>query len=335
MRVVRLHGVGDLRPADEPVPVPAPGESLVRVTAVGICGSDLHWYADGGVGDTGLDRPLVLGHEFAGVIADGPRRGERVAVDPAVPCETCEVCATGAGNLCPTIRFAGHSTTDGALREFVAWPDRFLHPLPDGATDAEGAMLEPLGVALYALDLARPRVGGDVVVVGCGPIGLFIVQLARLAGADVVVAVDPLAHRREAALRLGADHACAGLDDQSALGELIGSGAEVVYEVSGSAAAVRTALAAARPGGRVVLVGIPDDDRTAFPASLARRKGLDLQMARRMHGVYPRVLRLLDRGRVDAASIVTASYPLDRAADAFEAAVARRGLKTVVTASDS
>jgi L-iditol 2-dehydrogenase len=336
MTAARLHGPHDLRTAVEAVPTPAPGESLVRVTAVGICGSDLHWYREGTIGDTGLRRPLVIGHEFAGVVADGPRRGERVAVDPAIPCGACEVCATGAGNLCPAIHFAGHGLDDGALREYVAWPTPLLHPLPDALSDADGALLEPLGVALYGLDLARPRVGGSVAVVGCGPIGLFVVQLARLAGADLVVAVDPLPHRRAAALRLGADHALSGHavpgpGNEPDWPDLAGLGVEVAYEVAGTDAAVRTALTAARPGGRVVLIGIPDDDRTTFPASLARRKGLAILLSRRMHDVYPRALRLLSRGSVDAASLVTGAYPLERAAAAFETAVTRSGLKTMVT----
>jgi L-iditol 2-dehydrogenase len=147
-----------------------------------------------------------------------------------------------------------------------------------------------------------------------------------------VVAVDPLAHRREAALRFGADHAYAGHDlMEAAWPDLTGVGVDVAYEVAGTDAAVHTALTAARPGGRVVLVGIPDDDRTSFRASLARRKGLTLHLARRMHAVYPRALRLVGSGRVDAASLATASFPLERAAEAFEEAVARRGLKTVIT----
>lgn len=310
------------------MPVPMPGQSLVRVTAVGICGSDLHWYRSAGIGDSDLVRPLVIGHEFAGVIANGPRRGERVAVDPAVPCESCEVCATGAGNLCPGILFAGHGTEDGALREYLAWPTRMLHPLPDSITDVEGALLEPLGVALYALDLVRPPTGGSVAVVGCGPIGLLVVQLARLAGARQVVAVDPLAHRREAALRLGADHAVAA---SASWDQLTGLGVDVAYEVAGNDEAVHSALRALRPAGRLVMVGIPDDDHTAFQASLARRKGITIHLVRRMHGVYPRVINLVAQRRVDVASLATATYPLAQVDEAFEVAVSRRGIKTLVT----
>jgi L-iditol 2-dehydrogenase len=237
VQVARLAAVGRLVLQDEPAPVPGPGESLVRVDAVGICGSDLHWFASGGIGDAVLARPLVLGHEVSGTIVQGPREGQRVAVDPAVPCGTCDVCLTGHRNLCPLVRFAGHGSVDGGLRELLAWPDAQLHPLPAGLSAVEGTVLEPLGVALHAVDLAHVRLGSTVTVVGCGPIGLLLVQLARAAGATTVVAVEPLAHRRDAARRSGADvvvdPADVEPDGTSATG-LPAGGADVVLEVVGS-----------------------------------------------------------------------------------------------------
>ncbi|MEU8175514.1 zinc-binding dehydrogenase [Microbispora hainanensis] len=334
MRAARLHKVGDIRLSEEPSPVPGPGESLVRVTAVGLCGSDLHWYSEGGIGDAVLDDPLVVGHEIAGVIEGGPRHGTRVAVDPAIPCGRCAVCATGYGNLCPDVRFAGHGTLDGGLREYLAWPDDLLHPLPDALSAADGAMLEPLGVAIHAVDLGHLGLGAPVAVVGCGPIGLLVIQLARLAGASTVIAVDPLPHRRAAALRLGADHALspeeAGPAAWTAIDGLDGLGVRVAFEVAGNDDAVRTAMTAARPGGRVVLAGIPDEDRTSFPASLARRKGLTLALVRRMNLTYSRAIRLVENGSVDVSSLITDRFPLAHTADAFAAAVSRRGLKVVV-----
>ncbi len=142
MKAARLHGAGDIRLGEEPVPEPGPGMCLVRVTAVGICGSDLHWWDEGGIGDAALTAPMVLGHEAAGVIEDGPRRGERVAIDPAIWCGTCRPCRDGYRNLCTRVQFAGHGSQDGAMREFMAWPDHLLHHLPDGITDAGGAVLE-------------------------------------------------------------------------------------------------------------------------------------------------------------------------------------------------
>ncbi|WP_425955833.1 zinc-dependent alcohol dehydrogenase [Xylanimonas sp. McL0601] len=333
MKAARLHAVGDLRVDEEAPPSAGPGEVLVRVTAVGLCGSDLHWFAEGGIGDATLDRPLVLGHELGGTIAEGPRTGERVAVDPAVPCGHCELCAEGHANLCPQVRFAGHGTTDGALRELIAWPEHRVHPVPDALDDADVAMLEPLGVAIHAVDLSHPRVGGTVVVVGCGPIGLCALQVARVAGAARALAVEPLARRREVAARWAdvvldpaADGFAVALRD--AVGPL---GAHTVIECAGNDDAVAISVEAARPGATVVLAGIPDDDHTAFPAAHARRKGLTFRMARRMKEVYPRAIDLVVSGRVDVRSLVSHRFGLGDAPRAFEVAVAREGLKVVVT----
>ena len=180
MRVARLHGVGDVRLADEPAPSAGPGETLVRVSAVGLCGSDLHWYGQGNIGDARLSRPLVVGHEFAGVT----EAGQRVAVDPAVPCNQCDPCQAGQPNLCRALRFAGHGADDGGLREWLAWPARCLVPLPETLSQVAGAMLEPLGVAIHAVDLGHVRAGASVGIFGCGPIGLLVLQTARAAGAS-------------------------------------------------------------------------------------------------------------------------------------------------------
>ena len=308
-----------MRLRDEPQPVPGPDESLVRVTAVGLCGSDLHWFGEAGIGDAVLRDPLVLGHEFAGVVEGGPLDGRRVAVDPAISCGACAQCLSGNRNLCPNVRFAGHGANDGGLREYLTWPTRLLVPLPDSISDAGGAVLEPLGVAIHAFDLGHVRVGASVAVVGCGPIGLLLVQVALAAGAATVVAVDPLPHRLEAAQSYGA------VPVPDAVPEV-----DVAFEVAGADDAVRTAMRAARPGARVVLAGIPANDATTFPAGLARRKGLSLVLVRRMKDVYPRAIRLVEQGHVDVDSLVTHRFPLERAQEAFVSASARVGLKCLV-----
>ena len=325
MRAARLYGTRDLRVADEAVPATETGDVLVRVTAVGICGSDLHWWSEGAIGDARLARPLVLGHEGAGVIVDGPRRGQRVAIDPAIPCETCRACRDGYRNLCYRIRFAGHGETDGMLRELMPWPAHLLHPLPDQITDAAGALLEPLGVALQALDLGHVRFGATAAVVGCGPIGLLLIQLLRAAGASRVLAVEALAHRRQAAREFGAHEVA------EPAAELSDYGADVAFEVAGDDPAVRTAMESVRPGGRVVLAGIPDDDSTSFPASLARRKGLTIAMVRRMNETYPRAIDLAVRGAVSLEPLVSHRADLADAAGAFAGAQRRSGLKVIVT----
>ncbi len=326
-----LHGVGDIRLEDLPDPEVPEGYTLVRVTDVGLCGSDLHWFGEGGIGDATLTRPTIPGHEFAGIGASGELDGVPVAVDPAIPCGRCEMCELGHRNLCANILFAGHSTLDGGLAELIAWPTPLLHPLPEGMTGADGAMLEPLGVALHAWDLAHTRVGDTITVVGCGPIGLLTIQLAKATGAGRVIAVEPRQHRREAAARYGADVVLdVGEAREAATWHRWGLGADVVFEIAGTDDAIDIAVTAVRPGGRVVLAGIPDGDRSSFPAHVARRKGLSLVMVRRMKEMYPRTIRLVEQGLVDVRSMVTERVPLEDVAGGFARATARTGLKTVI-----
>lgn len=197
-RVARLHAVADLRIEEAPDPgAPPAGWSTVAVTSVGLCGSDLHWYAEGGTGEVSIVDPVVPGHELAGVALDGPHAGRRVAVDPAIPCGRCEQCRAGHGNLCPDIRFAGHADLDGGLQERLVWPDALLFPLPDAISDDGGALLEPLGVAVHAVRHAHVREGHDVLVVGAGPIGVLAGAVARRAGARQVLVSEPLATPRD------------------------------------------------------------------------------------------------------------------------------------------
>ncbi len=332
--VARLHGRGDLRTSDEQPPGPAPeGWSRLAVTSVGICGSDLHWFAEGGIGETEISEPLVPGHEFAGVVLEGPLAGQRVAVDPAIPCDACEQCRGGHGNLCPNVRFAGHGDLDGALQEQLLWPSHLLHPLPDALSNDAGALLEPLGVALHAAGLAHISAGDDVLVVGAGPIGLLAAYVARLAGGGRVFVSEPLEHRRRSALRYGADAAWSPDEAVPALLETTsGRGADVVIELAGNDDAITTAVAAARPGARMALGGIPSEPRSSFPAATARRKGLTFTMVRRMHGTYGRAIELATSG-LDLDGLVTARYALVDAADALANAAERAGDKTVVVVS--
>jgi L-iditol 2-dehydrogenase len=329
MKSVRLHAVGDLQIHDEPVPVVGVGEKLVRVKAVGVCGSDLHWFAEGSIGDATLKHPLVLGHEFAGIT----EAGQRVAVDPAIPCGHCEYCAQGHPNLCANLIFAGHDKTDGALREWMTWSEKSLFPIPDSISDAEGAMLEPLGVAIHTVDLGKLKAGMTVAVLGCGPIGLFIIQMAKLSGAATIISTDKLAHRVEAAISLGATHAFLAEDGhelKNIQAATNGRGVDVAFEAAGAQDAVDGAFAAVTSGGKVVLAGIPDDDRTSFSASTARRKGLTIKLVRRMKHTYPRAIELVSKGLVDVRSVVTHRFPLEQANEAFRVAERREGLKIII-----
>jgi L-iditol 2-dehydrogenase len=251
-----------------------------------------------------------------------------------VPCEACPLCREGHPNLCPSVRFAGYGADDGALREWIAWPERHLHPLPETLSPVDGALLEPLGVALHAVDLAHLRPGMTVGVFGCGPIGLLALQVARLAGATRLIATDlpQRPHRLEAARALGAETVPAeeGREALAILDLTDGLGLDAAVEAAGENAAVDAAVGAARPGARVVLAGIPAGDRISFPASPARRKGLSLVLSRRMKHTYPRAIDLAVSGRVDLPSVVSHRFPLAEAGPAFDVAAARGGLKVVV-----
>lgn len=330
MRAVRLHGTGDVRLHEEPDTTAGEGESLVRIHAVGLCGSDLHWFVDGGIGDSRITDPVVPGHEFFGTALTGRYAGQRVVVDPAISCMHCEYCHRGDHNLCENIIFAGHGTRDGGMQDLLSWPDRSMTPLPDTISDTAAVVLEPLGVAIHAFDLSHIKPGMRVGVVGAGPIGLFILQLARNANAAGLVVVEPLAHRRELAARLGADVVLAPEDVQQQT-----TSCDLVFEVNGNPDAVTEAITLAKPGARVVLVGIPDEDQTTFSASAARRKGLTMVCVRRMKEVYDRAIALVERGHVDAESVVSDVHAPEQAEEAFRSGAERRGHKVVVRFSAS
>ena len=318
MFAARLHGPRDMR--IEEVPLPATGEVLVRVKATGICGSDLHTYLDGRIGDTKLEAPLTLGHEFAGVIEE---TGVRVAVDPAQPCHRCDLCERGHPNLCRRLHFCGLYPDDGSLAEFIRVPATSCFPVPDTIDDISAAMLEPLGIALHATNLAKIRVGDRVAVLGAGPIGLLLIQTINLAGASEIYVTDPLPWRMKFAGKYGAEPLPANAE------------VDVVFEAAWGATAIGQSVELARPGGRVVLVGIPSEDQCLFKHSTARRKGLTIIFSRRMKHTYPRAIQLATTGKVDLSSFVTHRLPLKQAGEAFAMCANYRDnvLKAVVLSS--
>jgi L-iditol 2-dehydrogenase len=346
MLAARLHGPSDLR-VEETDPPDAPGdrEVLLRVRVTGICGSDLHSYLDARIGDTPVVAPLILGHEFAAVIEaagagalDGnfepPRPGQRVAVDPAQPCGRCEMCEQGHPNLCWHLHFCGNYPYGGSLCELMLMPARSCFPVPETLTDVEAALLEPLGVALHTVDLARIRVGNSLAIIGAGPIGLLVLQVARLAGADPVFVVDPLEWRLDKARALGGIPVAGKGELASAAvqRETRGRGVDVAIEAAWADTSVEDAAEMARLGGRVILVGIPGDDRLALRHSTARRKGLTLRLCRRMKHVYPRAIRLAMDRRVDLGGLVSHDFGLTEAVEAFRlnAAYADQVLKVMI-----
>jgi L-iditol 2-dehydrogenase len=328
MRAAVLHDIRDIRLVEIPLPTPTNGDLLLRVKAVGVCGSDVHSYLEGGTTGRTKVNPLVLGHELAGIITAesteqaGLPVGTLVAVDPAKPCGACEWCERGHTNLCPNVRFLGYGSNNGAMAEYVVVPPSAIHPVPAGIDAATAVLLEPLGVAIHAVDLARIRLMETVAVLGCGPIGLLLVQIARLSGAQKVFAVDPVGYRAKLAGTLGADRHFASFEEiADATG---GRGVDVVLEATDSAHGFEQSARSCRIGGRVVMVGIPHGNQYTLTAADARRRGLSVKFSRRMPEVYPRAIALADSGRIAFAPLASHSFSLEDAHKAFELQVARK-----------
>jgi L-iditol 2-dehydrogenase len=319
-RALFLHGPHDARVAPFNLREGEDGETLLDVAAVGLCGSDLHYFKDGGIGSAVIREPFVPGHEFGGYLSEdvtelGLARGALVAVDPNRACGHCEHCRAGHPNLCPNVRFIGAPPFDGAMTERIWVPKSQIVPLPETMSPLEAVMLEPLGVAIHAVDLAKPRLLERVAVLGCGPIGLLILQVLKVAGAGDILAVDPLTHRREMAKALGAAEVGEGVADIRAWTH--NEGCPLVVEATNSPDGFRDAVLSARIGGRVVLVGIPDGDVYTLPAAEARRRGLKIKFSRRMGEVYPRAIALVTTGKVDVRTMVTHEVGLEEAPEAF------------------
>lgn len=331
MLAARLHGPADLRVERVPQPgPPGPGEVLLRVQVTGLCGSDLHSYADARIGDTVVSSPLVLGHEFSAVVeAAGPeatgggdeplQNGARVAVDPAQPCRRCELCEQGHPNLCRRLHFCGNYPDGGSLCERMLMPARSCFPVPDVLDPTESALLEPLGVAIHAVDLAQLRTGTSAAILGAGPIGLLILQVARLSGAEPIFVTDKFGWRLKTAEGWGGIPVCCEAEDpvQRVLKETQGRGVDTVIEAAWADHSIAQAAEMVRPGGRLVLVGIPSNDQMVLQHSTARRKGLTILMSRRMKHAYPRAIRLALGRRVDLKGLVSHRFPLEQAAAAF------------------
>ena len=327
MRAARLYGIGDLRVEELPRPVPGPGEVLLKVAVVGICGSDVHYYRDGRIGDQIVTDPLILGHEFSAWVADlgegveGLSVGQLVAVDPAIPCWRCEACQAGHPNLCLNVRFAGSPPINGVYAEYVVAPAENCFVLPAAMDAAEGALLEPLGIGLHTVDLARLKAGQTVAVLGAGPIGLLTAASARANGATAVFMTEPLAARRRFARDYLAD-AALNPDTDDVVGEIVrltaGRGVDVSFDAAGAPETPDQAAEVTCRGGHVIIVATQADDRLAMRAFTPRVKGLTIRLVRRMKHTYPRAIRLVETGAIALKPLVTHTFPLEQITEAFE-----------------
>lgn len=333
MRCSVLRAAGWLEVQQRAVPRPGPGEVLVRVSAVGTCGSDTHYFTHGRIGAFVVRAPLVLGHEPAGRIVavgagvEAARIGQRVSVEPGVPCRRCAWCHRGEYNLCPDITFFATPPVDGAFSEYVAIADDFAHPVPEPVSDDAAALLEPLSVAIWANRKAGTGLGSGLLVAGAGPIGLLVTQVARVLGATDVVVSDPDAGRRAFALDYGATGV---LDPRDGGPDTLGLEVDAFLDCSGAAPAVTAGIGAVRAGGTVVLVGMGADEMTLPVAALQSRE-ITLTGTFRYANTWPAAVRLAATGAVDLDRLVTGHVDLEHVGDALAPDPAAAHIKVVVT----
>ncbi|MCC6364754.1 MAG: alcohol dehydrogenase catalytic domain-containing protein [Bryobacterales bacterium] len=327
MLVAELAGTRQFRLHEQSVCDPAPGEIQVTVKSVGICGSDLHYYFEGGIGDTPCVYPMVLGHEPAGEVRQvgagvtGWSPGDRAVLEPAVYCYHCEYCLTGRHNVCAHLRFLSTPSDPGFFRQVLNLPARNVAPLPQGLSFEEGTLAEPLAIALHSMKFAAPRPGETAVVFGAGPIGLLTLAVLKISGAGRIWVVEPLAHRRELALRMGAD---AVLDPKAVdvVRQIIEDtgrrGVDMAIDCAAKDGTMNQCLKVTRNAARVVYTGIPSEISIALDFHDVRRKELILYTVRRSNHETGPAIRLLREQRERFSPVLTHRRPMEQISQTFD-----------------
>jgi L-iditol 2-dehydrogenase len=318
MRAAVLYAPGEIRIEERERPSPGPREVLVQITAVGVCGSDVHYYEHGRIGPFVVEAPLVLGHESAGRVVElgeGASKhavGDRVTLEPGVPCGRCRECRAGRYNLCADVRFFATPPVDGAFAEYVTIHEDFAFGLPDSLSDEEGALMEPLSVGVWACRKAGVSAGDRVLVTGAGPIGQLAMQCAVAFGATEVTVSDVNPHRLELARRTGATQTVTPGDD-------LDDDFDALLECSGHPAAVAAGIRALRPAGTAVLVGMGPEEEGTLPVSVIQGRELWVTGTFRYANTYPVAIALAASGRVDLKAIMSRRFELDQAEAALRA----------------
>ena len=321
-RAAVMHGTHDVRLEDVPVPEPGKDEVLVEIRAVGVCGSDVHYYEEGRIGSFVVEKPLILGHESMGTIvalgdnATKHEIGDRVTLEPGVPDGTCRECRAGRYNLCPNVRFFATPPIDGAFTNYVSINEDFAFSLPDGLSDNAGALMEPLSVGIWACKKGGVTAGNHVLVTGAGPIGLLAMQVAFAQGATEVTLTDVADERLEMARRLGATRALNVAEEP--LGEA-GIEADVLIECSGNERALGDGIRCVRPAGVAVVVGMGPNEETSIPLAFVQTSEIILTGTFRYANTYPTAIDLAATGKVDLDAMVTSHYGLPDTEEALQA----------------
>ena len=328
MKAAQLTGLRQFGLVEVQTPPPGSGEVQVRVAAVGICGSDMHNFTEGGIGDSPCKYPMILGHEPSGVVlktgsaVTGVHVGDHFALEPAMPCGTCEMCVRHHSNLCENMRFMSSGGIPGFFQEVVNLPAHNLISVPKHVGLREATLVEPLAVALHSLTFAKIAPGETAVVFGTGPIGLLTIAALKMAGAGQVFAVEPVPHRRDMAKMMGADVA---LSTDDPVKEILGAtgkrGVDVAFDCAAGADTANQCIGALARLGRLVYTAIPAAVHMPFHAPGLRKKEITFYNVYRSNHQSERARDILAEQVTRFAPLVTHSRPLDAIQDAFEMAV--------------
>ena len=330
MKVAVMNGIGEMGFEERPIPRPENNEVLVKLEYVGICGSDLHYYETGRIGDYIVEPPFVLGHEPGGVVVEVGsdvkhlKVGDRVALEPGKTCGHCEFCRTGRYNLCPEVVFFATPPVDGVFQEYVAHEADLCFKLPDNVSTLEGALIEPLAVGFHAAMQGNARAGQTAVVLGAGCIGLVCMMALKAMGVMNVYVVDIMEKRLEKALELGATDVINGgkTDAVKAILELTnGAGCDLAIEAAGTEITTKQAVYMTKNGSNIVLVGYSKSGEMTLPMSLILDKELTLKTVFRYRHIYPMAIEAVAAGKVNLKGIVTNEFSLDEAQKAMDYSV--------------
>ena len=331
-----LEKPGKIIPRKIDMPEIKKDEVLVKIKAVGVCGSDVHYYDKGKIGSFIVKRPLILGHECSGEIVEVGEEvknlqiGDKVALEPGIPCRRCIYCKTGRYNLCPEIKFMATPPVNGAFVEYVAHPADFVFKLPENVSYEEATLFEPLAVGLYSVVRAKVGFGGKILILGAGPIGLSTLQAAINIGGGRITVADIYDFRLEKAKELGADELI-NPRQTNALDKL-GSSFDYVFETAGSVVTTQQTVKLAKNGGKVILVGLPAQEEIEFNTNQIITKELDVLGIFRYANMYPKAIRLAEKGQVNLKTVISKKFSFSQTEEALKFARDNKesSIKTVV-----
>ncbi|HTG67614.1 MAG TPA: NAD(P)-dependent alcohol dehydrogenase [Candidatus Udaeobacter sp.] len=341
MKAAVMHNTREITIEQYPVPQIGPDEVLIKVMAVGICGSDLHYYSHGRIGKYVVDKPFILGHECAGDIAaigSNVQRfqvGDRVAVEPGVTCGRCDACKEGRYNLCPDVEFLATPPFDGAFVQYIKIREDFVFAIPDELSYEAAALVEPFSVGIHAANRTGLQPGSTVAIMGMGPVGLMAVAAAKAYGAAKIIVTDLEPLRLEAAKQMGATHII-NIREQDPLEEIkritSGKGVDVAWETAGNPKALQAALGSLRRGGKLAVVGLPAQDEIPLNVPLIADNEVDIYGIFRYANTYPKGINFLSSGIVDANKLITDKFALEQTQEAMERALNQKSecLKIIV-----